>query len=69
MNLNEIKNEVLTLKIKSISRDLISNFADLTGEKNRLHFDDAFASHNSFKSLISHGMLSLSLIIGSMYET
>lgn len=68
MNLNEIKNEVLTLKIKTISRDLISNFANLTGDKNRLHLDDAFASHHGFKSLISHGMLSLSLIIGSMYE-
>jgi 3-hydroxybutyryl-CoA dehydratase len=68
MNLNEIKNETLTLKIKKINRDLISNFANLTGDKNRIHLDDNFASLNGFKSLISHGMLSLSLIIGAMYE-
>lgn len=69
MNLNEVGDELVILKSKIITKDIIVEFANLTGDKNRIHIDDSYAIRNGFKSLVSHGMLSLSLIIGLMYET
>lgn len=69
MNLNEVGNKIVTLKRKIITKDMILDFANLTGDKNRIHIDDSYAIRYGFKSLVSHGMLSLSLIIGLMYET
>jgi len=35
----------------------IQAFAELTGDHNPVHFDDAFASRTRFKGRIAHGML------------
>jgi 3-hydroxybutyryl-CoA dehydratase len=40
----------------------ILSFANLTGDRNPLHLDDAFARTTRFKSRIAHGMLTASLI-------
>ena len=69
MNLNEVGDQLIVLKSKIITDDIILEFANLTGDKNRIHIDDSYAIRNGFNSLVSHGMLSLSLIIGLMYET
>ena len=69
MSLNEVGDQLIVLKSKIITDDIILEFANLTGDKNRIHIDDSYAIRNGFKSLVSHGMLSLSLIIGLMYET
>lgn len=69
MNLNEVGNEIVTLKKKFITKNMILDFANLTGDKNRIHIDDSYSIRYGFKSLVSHGMLSLSLIIGLMYES
>lgn len=35
----------------------IQSFAELTGDRNPVHLDDAFASQTRFKRRIAHGML------------
>jgi 3-hydroxybutyryl-CoA dehydratase len=42
-------------------RDIIA-FADLTGDRNPLHLDDAFARTTRYGTRIAHGMLTASLI-------
>ena len=40
----------------------IEKFAELTGDRNPLHVDEAFAAHTRFKRRIAQGILSASLI-------
>ncbi len=40
----------------------IEKFAELTGDRNPLHMDEAFAAHTRFKRRIAQGILSASLI-------
>lgn len=47
---------------KILDEDDVVNFADLTGDRNPLHVDDAFARSTRFKCRIVHGMLTASLI-------
>jgi acyl dehydratase len=47
----------------------IDAFAQLTGDSNRLHTDDAFAREAGFHGRIAHGALVLSLAIGLAWET
>jgi 3-hydroxybutyryl-CoA dehydratase len=47
---------------KLLDEDDILSFADLTGDRNPLHLDDAFARTTRFESRIVHGMLTASLI-------
>ena len=57
INLNdkaEIKHTVTKLDIKK--------FVDLTGDDNKLHIDEQFASKTSYKKPVVHGMLSASFI-------
>jgi len=39
----------------------IEKFAELTGDRNPLHLDEAFAARTRFKRRIAHGILSASL--------
>lgn len=40
----------------------VDTFANLTGDDNKLHMEDAFARHTSFRKRVVHGMLSASFI-------
>ena len=47
-----------------VTTDDIRRFADLTGDRNRLHLDDEFAKNSGFEGVIGHGMLTLSIALG-----
>jgi len=46
----------------TITWDDIRKFAEITGDDNRLHVDQKFASRTSFKGVVAHGMLSASFV-------
>jgi len=46
----------------------IEAFADLSMDRNRVHFDDAFAAETVFGKRIAHGMISAALISGALTE-
>jgi len=53
---------------KTVKDEDVRNFAEVTGDKNPLHLDDAFASKTIFKRRIAHGFLTaglISAVIGS----
>lgn len=45
-----------------ITREDVEKFVQLTGDDNKLHIDEAYASTTSFKRPVVHGMLSASFI-------
>jgi len=47
---------------KTISDDDIEKFAQVSGDNNPVHLDDAYACQTQFGGRIAHGMLSASLI-------
>ena len=47
---------------RTINADDIDRFADLTGDMNPVHLDDAAAAKSRFGKRIAHGMLGASLI-------
>src|SRR5690348_13278620 len=47
---------------RTISDADIRAFAEVTGDGNPLHIDDAFAAHSRFGRRIAHGLLSAGLI-------
>ncbi|MGF7159694.1 3-hydroxybutyryl-CoA dehydratase [Rhodoligotrophos appendicifer] len=47
---------------KQLNETSIEQFADLSGDHNPVHLDEAFAATTMFKTRIAHGMLSASLI-------
>lgn len=52
---------------KTVSEADIAAFADITGDKNPVHLDDAYAAKTIFKTRIAHGMLTagyLSAVFG-----
>ncbi len=48
----------------TITQKDIEKFADLSGDHNPVHLDEAYAAGTQFKSIIAHGMLSASFISG-----
>ena len=51
---------------KNISDDDVATFARITGDDQRLHLDDAFASKTRFGKRLAHGMLSAGLISAAL---
>jgi 3-hydroxybutyryl-CoA dehydratase len=47
---------------KTISAEDIQLFADLSGDDNPVHLDEAFAAQTIFKERIAHGILTASLL-------
>jgi acyl dehydratase len=62
-------NQVYTHDFK-FSQDEVSRFAEVTGDKNPVHLDAAYAAKTMFKKPIMHGMLSASLfskVFGTLF--
>ena len=51
---------------KSISDDDVEAFADVTGDTNRLHLEEAYAAETRFGERIAHGVLSNGLISAAL---
>ena len=52
-----------TAEIKhTITQEDINKFVDLTGDDNKLHVDEVYASKTSFKKPVAHGILGASFI-------
>jgi 3-hydroxybutyryl-CoA dehydratase len=45
-----------SLKVK-VTDQMVRDFAELSGDKNPIHLDEAFAAGTRFKKRIAHGML------------
>ncbi|MBN2115604.1 MAG: MaoC family dehydratase [Anaerolineales bacterium] len=50
----------------AISDDMIRLFADLTGDTNPVHLDDAYAAGTRFGRRIAHGMIAAGLISATL---
>ena len=53
---------------RSVSAKTIEAFAELSGDKNRLHLDEAYAAATPFGQRIAHGLLGLSIASGLLHE-
>jgi acyl dehydratase len=53
-----------TSPTKSVTRQDVAQFAELTLDFNPLHLDEGFASESPFGRPIAHGLLGLSLVAG-----
>ncbi|HEY6073550.1 MAG TPA: MaoC family dehydratase [Anaerolineales bacterium] len=50
----------------TITDDMIRTFADLTGDHNPVHLDDAYAAGTRFGRRIAHGMIAAGLISATL---
>jgi len=53
-----------TSNSQTILQSHIQQFADLTGDHDRLHVDEEFASSGPFGRTVAHGMLGMSVLAG-----
>ena len=47
---------------RKISRPSIDAYRTVSGDNNRIHYDDEFAAETRFEGVIAHGMLTLTLV-------
>lgn len=59
MNFKVGDSETLTM---TVTDEMVRAFAELSGDNNPIHLDDAFASKTRFKKRIAHGMILGSLL-------
>lgn len=57
--------DTFTLEKQVTNEDVIS-FAEVTGDKNPLHLDDAYAKTTMFGKRIAHGMIGAGVISGAI---
>ena len=62
MKYNEIKVGMIKMLTHQLTQEDIKRFVELTGDDNRLHTDNEYASKTSFKKPVAHGMLGASFI-------
>lgn len=62
MRIDEIKVGMSAQRRNVVTREHIAAFADVSGDRNPVHLDDAFAATTRFKGVIAHGMLSAGFI-------
>src|SRR5215510_442982 len=53
-------------RTQTISDEMIRSFADLTGDTNPVHLDDAYAASTRFGRRIAHGMIAAGLISATL---
>ena len=61
--------EKITTGKRTVSEQDILNFADLTGDDNRIHTDAAFSKAGPFGQQVAHGLLGLSFTMGLAWRT
>ena len=61
------KNKLIPIK-KSITLDLIKDYAEASGDFNPIHIDKEFGLKSQFKNNIAHGMMIASSISELMYK-
>lgn len=61
--------DVMKTGSADITADLISAFADLTGDKYVLHLDDEAARQLGYKARVAHGLLVLSVVDGLKFQS
>jgi acyl dehydratase len=54
---------------RTVSERDILDFADLTGDNNRIHTDAEFSKAGPFGQRVAHGLLGLSLTMGLAWKT
>jgi 3-hydroxybutyryl-CoA dehydratase len=55
-----------TSRTKTITDEMIRSFAELTGDNNPVHLDDAYAAGTRFGRRIAHGMIAAGLISATL---
>lgn len=53
-------------RTQTISNEMIRSFADLTGDTNPVHLDEAYAAGTRFGRRIAHGMIAAGLISATL---
>jgi len=53
-----------TSESRTVSNEDVLNFAKLTGDFNKLHFDREVATSAGFDGIVAHGLLTLSIGVG-----
>jgi 3-hydroxybutyryl-CoA dehydratase len=53
-------------RTQTINDEMIRSFADLTGDTNPVHLDDAYAAGTRFGRRIAHGMIAAGLISATL---
>lgn len=62
MTLEELEVGREAVRVRTVSDADIQGFADVSGDHNPVHLDEAYARTTSFKGRIAHGMLSAAWI-------
>ena len=62
MKIHEIEIGMTATRRNVVTRDHIVAYAELSGDQNPVHLDDAFAATTQFKGVIAHGMLAAGYI-------
>lgn len=53
---------------REVSEADVARFGELSGDRNRIHFDEAFAAATPFGGRVAHGLLGLSVASGLLHE-
>lgn len=64
----EVGRSFKTAKPRRVTDRMIRSFAELSGDLNPLHVDDAFAASTPFGRRIAHGLLGLSVGSGLLHD-
>ena len=61
--------EKITTGSRSVTDGDIMTFAELTGDNNRIHTDEAFSKAGPFGRRVAHGLLGLGITLGLAWKT
>ncbi len=61
--------EKIVTETRRVSDGDIMTFADLTGDTNRIHTDEAFSQAGPFGRRVAHGLLGLGIAMGLAWKT
>jgi 3-hydroxybutyryl-CoA dehydratase len=68
VKINELEIGMMATRRNVVTREHIVAYAELSGDQNPVHLDEAFAATTQFKGVIAHGMLSagyISAVLGN----